>query len=557
MVSERGVPDTILRWRMRAARALRTLFFFLFASVALHWGVAAAGALVDAASDNDSALAIELLSNGADVNEVSVDGTTALHWAAYHDDVELVRVLFEAGANAEVVNDYGSTPLAEAASTGNPAMMTLLIDAGAGVARANADGQTALMIVARTNKLEAAELLIEAGADVNRAETWRGQTPLMWAAAQSQPEMIRLLMEHGARSDVRSYVNDFRQVSGETRRMYRPTGGLTPLLFAAREGCAACIEALIEGGANADFANPKNVTPLIMALDNAHMDAAKVLVEAGANVNKWDWWGRNPLWAAVDQNRVPAGGRADRRTADDTLPIEVIELMLANGANPNLQLKLSPPYRSIVDDRGCDSMLTTGMTPLLLAAKTFDVEAMQPLLAAGANFDLPNQSGVLPIAAAAGLGSSSCDPRGYGGGIPHYETSDVQQASIATLQALIDAGADVNAQGPVVSSTGGGRFGGRSSGQTALHGAINWGWMEVISFLVDQGARMDLRNSEGRTVYETAIGIGGGGRGRGASAVDEGAIATFLLELCDAQADCDVEALAPPSNDLLGGRGPQ
>ncbi len=512
----------------------------LLVPLTIHGVTATAGPLVDAASDDLSSEAIVLLADGADANEVSEDGTTALHWAAYHDDVELARALVAAGADADAVNDYGSTPLAEAAVIGNPGMVSLLLEAGADVTGANADGQTALMVVARTNKVEAARLLIEAGADVNRAETWRGQTPLMWAAAQGQPEMIRLLMANGAEPDVRSMANEWRQVSAESRRMYRPTGGLTPLLFAAREGCAACIEALLEGGANPDFTNPRNVTPLIMALDNAHMDAAKVLIEAGARLNKWDWWGRTPLWAAVDQNRIPAGGRADRRTPDQTLPIEIIGLLLENGANPDLQLKLSPPYRSIVDDRGCDSMLTTGMTPLLLAAKTFDVEAMQALLARGANFDLPNQSGVLPIAAAAGLGSSSCDPRGYGGGIPHYQTADVQQASIAALQALIDAGADVNAQGPVVSSTGA-RFGGRSSGQTALHGAINWGWKDVITFLVVNGARLDLRNAEGQTVYESAL--GGGRRGRGDAAVDQEAMAAFLRELCASQAACDIEAL--------------
>lgn len=532
--------------RLASQPVLLALGLILFFAIALQGTAVAASALVDAASDDDATMALRLLDEGQAANDVSEDGTTALHWASYHDNVQLARALIAAGADPNVVNDYGSTPLAEAASNGNPAMISLLLDAGAEVEHANRDGQTALMIVARTNKLEAARALIEAGADVNRAETWRGQTPLMWAAAQSQPAMIRLLMEHGAEPDVRSMANEWRQVSAESRRMYRPTGGLTPMLFAAREGCAECIAALIEGGANPDFANPKNVTPLVMAIDNAHMDAARVLIEAGANVNKWDWWGRNPLWVAVDQNRVPAGGRADRLTPDETLPIEIIELLLANGANPDLQLKLPPPYRSIVDDRGCDSMLTTGMTPLLLAAKTFDVEAMQPLLEAGADYNLPNQSGVLPIAAAAGLGSSSCDPRGYGGGIPHYETADVQDASIAALQVLIDAGADVNAQGPVVSATGA-RFGGRSSGQTALHGAINWGWKDVIRFLVDQGARIDLRDAQGRTVYETAL--GGGRRGRGDSEVNQGEIAMLLQELCAAQADCDVDSLISDNAD--------
>jgi len=512
---------------------------------------AQAGPLVDAAAAGDGVAALALLADGADPKERSEDGTTALHWAAYDDDLELARALVAAGAEADVVNDYGSFPLAEAATVGNPGMIALLLEAGANVERANADGQTALMIIARTNRLEAAELLLGAGADVNRAETWRGQTPLMWAAAQGQPGMIRLLKEHGAEPDVRSKFNDWeRQVSAESRRMYRPTGALTPLLFAAREGCAECIEALLEGGADPDFTDAKNVTPLFMAIDNGHMDAAKVLIEAGANPDKWDWWGRTALFAAVDQSAIPSGGRADRRTADATTALEIIELLLANGADPDLALKLPPPYRSIVDDRGCDSMLTTGMTPLLLAAKTFDVAAMRPLLEAGASFDLPNQDGVLPIMAAAGLGSSSCDPRGYGPGIPHYETADVEAASIAALEALIEAGADVNAEGPVVSGTGS-RFGGRRAGQTALIGAVTWGWNDVVRYLVEQGARIDRADPSGRTAYDTAR--GGGSRGRGDTDQGQSETAALLLELCGAQADCDAEALAGPGDrdDLL------
>ncbi|HUF71910.1 MAG TPA: ankyrin repeat domain-containing protein [Gammaproteobacteria bacterium] len=547
----------MLRRRLRIADALSIAFFALAGSVALLSAARAASALVDAAGDGEAAAVIALLADGADPNARSEDGTSALHWAAYHDDVELARALVAAGATADVINEYGSTPLSEAAAIGNPRMIALLLDAGADVDRANADGQTPLMIVARTSKVEAAKLLIDAGADVNRAERWRGQTPLMWAAAQGQPGMIRLLLESGAEPDVRSAANEWpRQVSGEPRRMYRPTGGLSPLLFAAREGCTECVAALLEGGANPDFANPDNVTALFIAIDNGHMDAARVLIEAGANVNKWDWWGRTPLFAAVDQNAIPSGGRADRRSADAMLPIEVIGLLLEAGANPDLQLKMSTPYRSIVDDRGCDSMLKTGMTPLLLAAKTFDAEAMRPLLESGANFDLPNQDGIRPIHAAAGLGSSSCDPRGYGSGIPHYETADVEDASIAALRVLIEAGADVNAQAPVVSAVGGGgRFGGSRTGQTALHGAVTWGWNDVVRFLVDQGARIDIADAGGRTPYDTAV--GGGQRGRGDSDGAQSETAALLLELCAGQAGCDVETPATPRDDLLGGRGPQ
>jgi ankyrin repeat protein len=175
---------------------------------------------------------------------------------------------------------------------------------------------------------------------------------------------------------------------------------------------------------------------------------------------------------------------------------------------------------------------------------------MQLLLEAGANFDLPNQDGVLPILAAAGLGSSSCDPRGYGPGIPHYETADVEQASIAALAVLLDAGADVNAQAPVVTGPGS-RFGGRRAGQTALHGAVTWGWNEVVRFLVEQGARIDLADAGGRTPYDLAL--GGGSRGRGDSDAGQSQTAALLRELCEVQAGCDAAALTAPRDEFFDG----
>lgn len=530
----------------RLARAGTGAAFAAALAMGLSAAPAAADSLVEAASEDQGRAALEMLAEGADANAASTDGTTPLHWAVYHDDIELARRLIEAGADVDITNEYGSTPMAEAAVVGNPDMIELLLEAGADVESPNPDGQTALMVVARTSKVEAARLLIEAGADVNRREQWRGQTALMWAAAQGQPAMIELLLEHGAKPDVRAPANNWqRQVSAESRRMYRPFGGLTPLLYAAREGCAECARALVEGGADPDFTNPKGVTPLYMAIDNQHLDTARYLVEAGADVDKFDWWGRTPLFGAVDMITIPAGGRPDRRTTSETSALELVELLLERGADPNMQLKLSPPYRSIVDDRGCDQMLTTGMTPLLRAAKTFDAEAIRLLAEHGAKLDLPNEDGVMPIMAAAGLGSSVCDPRGYGPGIPHYQTNDVEQASIEALEALIEAGADVNARVPEVSGPGS-RFAPSRLGQTALHGAAQWGWPDVVAFLVENGARIDVRDAEGRTPLDAAMGRLGG-RGRGDDSTTKQGTAELLRSLCAEQADCDLEALTAGS----------
>jgi ankyrin repeat protein len=388
------------------------------------------------------------------------------------------------------------------------------------------------MIVARSGNTAAAALLIERGANVNARERWREQTPLMWAAAQNQPTMIELLVAHGAEVNARSAVNGWpRQVTAEPRRMYRPFGGLTPLLFAAREGCLDCARALVKGGADINLSDPKGVTPLFLAIDNLHFDTAKYLLEAGANPNKWDWWGRTPIYSAVDVNVLPHGGRADRRSVDTTTSLEIVDMLLEAGAWPDVQLKLLAPFRHIGDDRGCDLMLVRGVTPLLRAAKTFDTTAMKLLIEHGAKVDLPNDGGITPLMAAAGLGSVECDPRGYGPGIPHYTSADVETRSIAALELLLDAGASIDAR------TSSSEAAARSAGRTALFGAAFWGWTSVVDYLVERGARIDVAEANGLTPVDTALGRAGG-HGRGSTIEVYEDTAKRLEELCSRRPDC-------------------
>src|SRR5262245_32104552 len=370
-------------------------------------------ALVDAARNDNHAAAVGLLAERADPNQAESDGTTPLHWAVHHDDADLVARLLKAGANVSAANDYGATPMSEAAVAANPVVLNALVEAGADVDSPNADGQTSLMVVARGGNTAAATALIEAGADVNAREQRKGQTALMWAVAQSQPAMVQLLLEHGAEVDARSTVNEWeRMVTAEPRQKNLMPGGFTPLLYAARQGCLDCAKQLVAAGAKVDLTDPDGVTPLLSALLNAHFDTAKYLLEAGAMVNKWDFWGRTPLYAAVDFNTVPHGGRPDRPSLDDTTSLQMIEMLLDAGANPNAQLKLFPPYRSLRMDRGADAIIDIGTTPLLRAARAGDVDAMKLLIAGGALVDLPQVSGATPLMVGVGLSANQIDTRG-------------------------------------------------------------------------------------------------------------------------------------------------
>ncbi len=434
----------------------------------------------------------------ASLNTPEADGSTALLWAAHLNDLELAQQLLRAGANPNVQNKLKSTPLAEAAFNANAEMIRALLDAGANPDTAGPDGQTPLMLVARTADVAGAKALLDKGADPNATEDQQQQTALMWAAASSQGPMVRLLLESGAKADTAS-VTDLMTplVSKEPRAQPRPPGGMTAMLFSVREGCLECVQALLDHGSKVDLPDPEGTTPLLLSLFNAHFDVAKYLIEHGADVNRWDWWGRTPLYLAIDYNTLPHGGRPDQPTLDKTLPIDIARMLLDRGANPNPQLKLFPPYRATGADRGADSMLTIGATPLLRAAKAQDAEALKLLLDHGAIVDLPNSQGMTPVVAATGTGSSDIDTRGTyrAGGAP-----DNEDRALASLDILLAHGASVTDRV------------GRQQ-QAPLHGAAQWGWNRVIQYLLDKGADVNVEDSRGLTPVDYALGKASFGRG--------------------------------------------
>lgn len=410
--------------------------------------------------------------------------STPLLEATYAGDAQKVAALLKAGADPDAANDFGATPMAEAARTGDASILELLLDAGADPESANVEGQTALMAVARTGNIEAARALLRHGAKVDAREKWGGQTALIWAAAQNQPEMVRFLASKGADVNAHGTVREWqRRVTAEGRPKDMNRGGLTALLYAAREGHLETLQALIDLKADLDLADPEGTSPLVLALMNAHWDAAKLLVNAGADVNLWDFWGQSPLYMAVDLNTLPTGARVELPGLDKATGIELIQLLLARGANPNVQLKLRIPLRNAVQDRQSDLMLTTGTTPLLRAAKAADLPAMRALLDAGAQVNLANELGYTPLLAAAGAGRGNSPTRNG------LKTEDM---AIDAVKMLVAAGADLNARG--------------ADNETALMGAAYRGWTQLAEVLVGMGADLDATDKDGMTAVDYAMG---------------------------------------------------
>ena len=506
--------------------------------------------LFDAAESGDHAAAIRLASvKGANVNAAGPDGTTAIMYAAANNDLELVRTLIKAGANVKLANQLGTSAITEAAIIGSAPVIDALLKAGADPNFRTPDGETPLMAVARSGRVDAAKVLLSAGADINAKETWGGQSAIMWASAQSQADMVKFLASKDAILNDHGKVNQWeRKIIQEPRPKDMNKGGFTPLHYAAREGCVACVENLLAAHAEPDSEDPDRETPLLLALENLHFDTAAVLVKGGADLDKWDLFGRSPIYMAADVSTLPMKGNgavAVIPSTDKLGAIDVARMMLERGANPNIQLKRRPPYRDVPQDRGGDNMLAQGATPLLRAARGGDDKFVALLLEYHALVDLPSKEGITPLMAAAGVDYGSRVTRGR---------NRTDAGVLATMSLLIKAGADVNAHSLLDRSAfGGGRGGGgRGAGgggapaaaangpvgfaagesasariaqsfrrgsqmpsanavpnQTALHGAAEHGFDKFIEFLVANGADLTAKDANGRTPLDVARGAGG------------------------------------------------
>ena len=467
-------------------------------------GLSAAGSdsrLAEAVKDRDHARVTTLLEQDADVNSPLADGTTALHWAVYWNDVSTVDRLIRAGARVDAANRYGATPLWMACTDGNAAIVQMLLKAGANPNLPALGGEPVLMAPARAGSAEAVRALLAHGADVNAKESRQGQTALMWAVGghDQHPAVVQVLLEHGADVNVRS------------------RGGLTPLLFAVRQGDVETTRLLVQAGANINdratlpegqqltmigyvtTPSADTSTALMMALKNGRYELATFLLESGADPNaaaepypyrfrpassvRGDALkpGFTPLHAIVHRRARSRGASEDQRS------MAVMKALIAHGADPNARtpsvtapvpLQPSPqPVISFVE--------LGGVTPFWIAANTLDLEALRLLVAAGADPRLKSMENTTPLMVAAGLGYST---RGPSGGLGRRGRVNTQ--GVEALKLLLEWGSDVKAV--------------NDHGQTALHGAAFAAAHSAVQFLVDNGARTDLKDAMGRRPLEIA-----------------------------------------------------
>ena len=204
--------------------------------------------------------------------------------------------------------------------------------------------------------------LIDGGADIEAKERDREQTPLIFAAAAGRAEAVKLLLAKGANKNAATKTIDLMALSanGEnpdgrnlaakpetangaaargaasarTPAASRPRtpgldrgylineqvhtqGGMTPLLFAARQGYVEVAAALLDAGVDVNQRKKgDDVSAMLAATINGHFDFAKMLLDRGADPEP----GRRERRRAALCRHQPDVGAAGRLSAAARAP---------------------------------------------------------------------------------------------------------------------------------------------------------------------------------------------------------------------------------------------
>ena len=485
-----------------------------------------------------------------------------LHVAAREGRGEVLVLLLDAGADPSALTTTGATPLHFAAAAGAVQSLSALLNHGASVDPHEPEwGQTPLMFAAALGRTRAVEVLLAAGADplitarvmdlverdiadraserrhraavaVLRAQAKGGAVPEAGdpldasgnAQAPSYPDPLR--NAQAAPSPDTSRTAQAREAAREAMELRQRTGEPVPLNFAglvathgglsaihlaAREGHAATVFALLEGGVPLDYPSAADgATPMLMAAINGYFDLAADLLRRGADPNAASDAGATPLYAVLNMHWAPKA-RHPQPLVYQQQEIGYLELMralLEAGADVNARLTRTLWYTTYNRDLlGVDR---TGATPFWRAAHATDVAAMKLLLEFGADPGLPtikvpqrrfgrgddtDHSGlppvpvggpaVYPVHAAAGVG--------YGQGFAGNSHRHVPDGWMPAMRFLVEEqGADVNQRD--------------HNGYTPVHHAAARGDNEMILYLVEQGADVTAVARSGQTTVDMANG---------------------------------------------------
>jgi ankyrin repeat protein len=404
-------------------------------------------------------------------------GETPLHRAIKQSHINVIEFLLSNGAAIEAKDNAGNTALHVAAETGNKAVVESLLHKKADARATNRDGWTPLHFAAEKGFRAIAELLIESGADINAKDS-RNATPMHLAVANGYRAVAELLISRKANLGIAGTVSSpgFNNLAG------------TPLHIAVARNDEPMARLLLDSKAPVDGLNGPGETPLDNAAAAGNTDMVKLLLENGANPNS-----KNPR-GGNQENWTPLHYAAGKVQAGKVQK-GAMALLLSSKADPNARA----PRWFFGNEQKRD------YTPLLMAARFGDGATVELLLANGADPNLTGLSAETPLINLIRSGHASepeqlrgmkallehgADPNASTGNnfTPLMMAASDPEKDIVRL--LIDHKADLNARTT-------------DQGMTALNLITqrpkNSDFLAIAKMLLDAGADVNLPNAYGKT----------------------------------------------------------
>ncbi|CAM4758600.1 unnamed protein product [Rotaria magnacalcarata] len=335
-------------------------------------------------------------------------------------------------------------------------------------------GLTALSIAAGKKHKPLTEILASCPeVDVNKASS-SGITPLLMVAEVGWPDILDILLQRGAIVD--------SAPSGK-RAEENKIAGSTPLIGATKYNHPECVKRLLANHANPNHQNQSGISALMLAAEQGFFECVKLLVQAGADLElapsgplalTMNLCGQTPLFCAAKEGRTDivkylldrgANPRVQNHYGVSALWIpaqkgmlDVVELLLNAGAETHVA-----PFGNLADE-----LNITGWTPLYAAMKSRKFDVVKLLLKRGADPNAVTKLGSTPFL----LASEICD--------------------LDIIEACVEAGADLD-----FAPSGQDADNLNITGQTALFMATLKDRVDVVKFLIQKGAHVNVQNRYG------------------------------------------------------------
>jgi uncharacterized protein len=449
--------------------------------------------MLAARNGNPQAVTV-LLEAGADVNaREPIRGTTALMWAVEQKHPEAVKVLLAAGADAKAKSAGAGLPRNYMAPRLNQRAVLLAQDRRRRAAAAGITYEEQLTLDQKSGVEIGGQRGLGQALDANgnpvaatpgrQGGTGAAPAPAQQAAPAPTPEPAAAAPAPAPAAG-RGRGRAGGQAAGGTQQPQNDSdddnevvvaglvgsggGGLTPLVFAAREGDLESAKLLLDAGAPINETTEYGWTPLLTAVNNRNYQLAAFLLDKGADPNLANKGGWTPLYLATDNRNIEGGDYPVPKGDMDHL--EIIQKLLENGADPNGKIKENTLTRTIFTMQW---FFEDGATPFIRAAQSSDTALMNLLLKYKADPQATTAGGDNALTACGGIG--------WVEGVT-YERS--AKENFEAMKMLLDLGLDPNHA--------------NNEGRTALMGAAMKGRPDVIQMLVDRGADLAAHDKGNR-----------------------------------------------------------